>query len=62
MIPRELLVEKSLKQPTPDKVFRKVVRDDTYYLVPASKSIGIVLRHNLTKKPSLEELEKMTQC
>jgi hypothetical protein len=53
----DTLVDKNLKRPTPDKVFREVERDGVFVLIPASNAIGIVLQHGLSKKPSLTELE-----
>ena len=58
-IPTQLLVDKRLKRPTPDKVFRKVEKDGLFVLVPTSNAINIVLQNNLNRKPSLEELENM---
>jgi hypothetical protein len=55
----DTLVDKNLKRPTPDKVFREVERDGVSVLIPASNAIGIVLQHGLSKKPSLIELEKL---
>ena len=51
------LVANGLKRPTPDKVFRGVMQDGVHVLIPASNAIGIALRHNLSKEPSLSELE-----
>jgi hypothetical protein len=59
VIPSHLLKAKKLKRPTPDKVFREVERDGVFVLIPASNAIGIVLQHGLSKKPSLDELEKL---
>ena len=53
------LTDKRLQQPTPDKVFRKVEQDGNSVLIPASNAIGIVLQHNLKRKPSLNELEEL---
>ena len=53
----DTLVDKNLKRPTPDKVFREVERDGIFVLIPASNAIGIVLPHGLSKEPSLDELE-----
>jgi hypothetical protein len=55
----DTLVDKNLKRPTPDKVFRQVERNGIAVLIPASNAIGIVLQHSLSKKPSLNELEKL---
>jgi hypothetical protein len=55
----DTLVDKNLKRPTPDKVFREVERDGVFVLIPASNAIGIVLQHGLSKKPSLTELEEI---
>jgi len=60
-MPSNILAQKGLKRPTPDKVFRKVERDGIAVLIPASNAIGIVLRHSLTKTPSLEELEELVK-
>ena len=42
------------KKPTPDKVFREVEQDGVPVLIPASNTIGIVLKHSLTKKTHIE--------
>ena len=55
----DTLTDKKLERPTPDKVFREVKRDGISVLIPASNAIGIVLRHSLTKQPSLIELEML---
>ncbi len=55
----DTLVDKNLKRPTPDKVFREVERNSVPVLIPASNAIGIVLQHSLSKKPTLDELEKL---
>ncbi len=55
----DTLVDKNLKRPTPDKVFREVKEDGVFVLIPASNAIGIVLRNNITEEPSLTELEKL---
>jgi hypothetical protein len=55
----DTLVDKNLKRPTPDKVFREVERNGVPVLIPASNAIGIVLQHSLSKKPTLDELEKL---
>jgi hypothetical protein len=56
---KSTLVTNKLQRPTPDKVFREVERDDVFVLIPASNSIGIVLQHKVTKKPTLNELEQL---
>jgi hypothetical protein len=56
---KSTLVTNKLQRPTPDKVFREVEQDGISVLIPASNAIEIVLRHNLSKKPSLDELEKL---
>jgi hypothetical protein len=43
IIPSQLLKDKKLKRPIPDKVFREVKQDGVFVLIPASNSIGIVL-------------------
>ena len=60
-MPSDILADKDLKRPTPDKVFREVERDGIPVLIPASNAIGIVIRHSLTKKPSLDELEELVK-
>ena len=55
----DTLVEKKLMRPSPDKVFREVEQGSFFVLIPASNAIGIVLRHGITKKPSLTELEEL---
>ena len=49
-----LLKDKKLKRLTPDKVFREVEQDGVPVLIPASNTIGIVLKHSLTKKTHIE--------
>ena len=53
------LVTNQLQRPAPDKVFREVKKGGGAVLIPASNAIGIVLRCNLTKEPTLDELEKL---
>ena len=53
------LTDKKLERPTPNKVFCKVERDGISVLIPASNAIGIVLQHSLSKKTTLDELEKL---
>jgi hypothetical protein len=55
----EQLTDKDLTRPTPDKVFHKIKKDKVCMLIPASNAIGIVLRHNLSKEPTLETLAKL---
>jgi hypothetical protein len=57
----DTLTVKKLQRPTPDKVFREVEQDGIPVLIPASNSIGIVLQHSLTKKPTLNELEELVK-
>jgi hypothetical protein len=56
---KSTLVTNHLQRPTPDKVFREVKLGRVFVLIPASNAIGIVLRHNITEEPSLNELEKL---
>jgi hypothetical protein len=58
-IVRHELTAKKLIRSTPDKVFHEVERNGIAILTPASNAIGIVLRHNLLQKPSLEKLEEL---
>jgi hypothetical protein len=55
----DTLLDKNLKRPTPDKVFREVKQGRVFVLIPASNAIGLVLRHNITEEPFLTELEKL---
>ena len=55
----DMLVDKDLNRPTPDKIFREVERNGVFVLIPASNAIGIVLRHGLTDEPSLNQLEEL---
>jgi hypothetical protein len=55
----ELLTDKDLTRPTPDKVFHEVERNGIAILIPASNAIGIVLRNNLLQKPTLKKLEEL---
>ena len=57
----DFLIDKHIKRPTPDKVFREVEQEGVPILIPASNAIGIVLRHSLKKKPTLEELEGLVK-
>jgi hypothetical protein len=54
-----ILTDKDLARPTPDKVFHEVEKNGIFILVPASNAIGIVLHHNLLEEPTLETLEKL---
>jgi hypothetical protein len=56
---KSTLVTNQLQRPTHDKVFREVKREGISVLVPASRAIGIVLQHGLSKEPSLNELEEL---
>ena len=51
-----IMVDKGLKRPTPDKVFRAGKLNGESVLVPASNAIGMVLCHSIKKEPSLDEL------
>ncbi len=55
----DTLTDKKLERPIPDKVFREVEQNGAPVLIPASNAIGIVLQHNLTVEPTLDELEKL---
>lgn len=57
----DTLTVKKLQRPTPDKVFLEVEHDGVFALVPASNAIGIVLRHGLTREPTLDELEELVK-
>ena len=58
---KSTLVAHGLKRPSPDKVFLEVKKDGIPVLIPDSNAIGIVLQHNITKEPSLNELEDLLQ-
>ena len=58
-LPSDALVDKELQRPVSDKVLREVERDGVLVLVSATNAICIVLHQNLTKKPSLVELQKI---
>ena len=60
-IPSDALVNKQLQRPVPDKVLREVKRDGVLFLVSATNAIGIVLHQNLSKQPSLVELQKIVE-
>ncbi|KAI3656723.1 hypothetical protein MP638_003040 [Amoeboaphelidium occidentale] len=55
-MPRNAVLQNKLQCPMSDKVLRKLFRDGENYLVPANEAIALVLRHKLTKAPSLDEL------
>ncbi|KAI3639483.1 hypothetical protein MIR68_002498 [Amoeboaphelidium protococcarum] len=57
LIINNTLKVKELDRPTPDRVFRKVELDGAQVLVPASNAISLVLQHNITKKPTLDQLQ-----
>jgi hypothetical protein len=48
-----------INRPSPDKVLRKAVRDEEAVLIPATEAMAVVLRHGLTKKPSMDALKAM---
>jgi hypothetical protein len=56
---KSTLVANNLQRPSLDNVFREVERNGVPVLIAASNAIGIVLQHNLSKKPSLDELEEL---
>ena len=58
-IRRSTLKTKKLKRPSPDRIFREANRDGMPVLIPASNAIGIVLKHNLSVGPSLNQLEQL---
>ena len=57
----DTLTAKKLDRPTPDKVFREVKQGRVDVLIPASNAIGIVLKHSLTEKPTLNEIEELVK-
>ena len=58
-VPLSVLVELKLVRPSPDKVLREVSRDNEAVLIPATEAMAVVLRHGLTKKPSMDALKAM---
>jgi len=59
-VPLSTLTDMKLMRPSPDKVLRKVWRDDMLVLVPATQAMAVVLRHKLeTKAPSMDALKAM---
>ncbi|KAI9352817.1 hypothetical protein BDR26DRAFT_205392 [Obelidium mucronatum] len=54
-----LLAKDGLQQPTLDKVFRKVKRNNIPVLIPSSNGVGIVLCHGLERQPTLNELKSI---
>eukprot|EP01035_Chromulina_nebulosa_P022069 gene22069-28567_t len=56
---RKSLIDKGLIRPTPDKVFHEMKINGVSTLVPCSNAIGIVLRNDLTKEPTMEDLKKI---
>ena len=53
--------DKILQRPVPDKVLTEVKIEGTWTLVPSSLAVGIVLRFNLTKKPTFDELKQIAE-
>jgi hypothetical protein len=58
-VPLSTLTELKLTRPSPDKVLRKAVRGEEAVLIPATEAMAVVLRHGLTKKPSMDALKAM---
>ena len=56
---RVTLVDKNLERPSHDNVFREAQKDGRCVLNPASNAIGIVLRHNIEREPTLNGLEEL---
>ncbi|KAI9317830.1 hypothetical protein BDR26DRAFT_905324 [Obelidium mucronatum] len=52
----QILEERGLQQPTPDKVFRKICREvngeNVFFLVPSDGAVRIVLCHSLKRGPT----------
>ncbi|KAI3650437.1 hypothetical protein MP228_003918 [Amoeboaphelidium protococcarum] len=59
LIINNTLKVKELERSTPDRVLRKVELDGAQVLVPASNAISLVLQHNITKKPNLDQLQEL---
>lgn len=59
-VPRSVLREKKLVQPSPDKVLRAVKKGNEMVLVPTDPAMRMVLCRGLKKVPSVEELLAMT--
>ena len=58
-IPEELLNEKGISSPSPNKVLRVVLRSHVAKLVPADTAMALVLRFCLRTTPSIEVLQKL---
>jgi hypothetical protein len=58
-IPEELLNEKGISSPSPNKVLRVVMHSHVVKLVPADAAVALVLRFCLSTTPSIEELQKL---
>ena len=58
-VPRSLLTEMGIVNPSPNKVLRVVLRRHVAVLVPADAAMALVLRFCLSKTPSIEVLKKI---
>ena len=58
-IPEELLTEKGIASPSPNKGLRIVLRGDCVMLVPADAAMALVLRFYWIKTPPIEVLQKL---
>ena len=57
---RNMLSGKGYSEPDPNLIFDEGMQDCASALIPASNAIGIVLQHDLKKRPTLHELLKLT--
>jgi hypothetical protein len=58
-ISEALLKEKGLKRPSPDRVLRLYEENGEMFLVPHNCVMAFVLRHDLQRAPSMDQLKKM---
>jgi hypothetical protein len=56
-VPKSLLTEKGIVNPSPNKVLRVVLRGDCVKLVPADAAMALVLRFYWIKTPTIEALQ-----
>jgi hypothetical protein len=56
---KSTLFQNKLRRPSLYDIFREVMQDGVFVLIPTSNAIGLVLRHGLTKRPTLNELVEL---
>ena len=52
------LVANNIRLSNPENIFSEAKQDGHYVLIPAYNAIGIVLRHNVVRQPTLNQLEE----